>query len=558
VTDILPGQLIYIFVVSILDAALLSWLALLWYRRSVRRLMREVAPGVAGPPAEAPAPSGARSPAAPHSAPGELTLVEERHEAAPRETTLKGRTTVIIAYCLGAAAYAAVITTLKFMPESSPLPAVAWLADWWANTWPIVPTIVALLVLDRPLTMRLALLYVLGGAIAIFLFTAVGQLFRGTLNTAPVTNVFWGLAGLGWSASVPFALVVFTGWRRVRAVLPLALAATLMFGFGSLVFRELLIRALNVEAFRSAFLQGAMRSSLETMQYVLFMIAVLPVGWIAWRLLTLIATGFGRKRFSDIQLVVDCWWAIVAAEVTATSLSTRYGLAGIAGGTAAFLAYRLAVAVVLRGGLAPREPRRLLLLRVFGYQARTESLFDRIAQTWRLHGPVQLIAGVDLAMRTADPGDLLALLNGRLAESYVRSPQEVRERLERLDRRPDPDGRFRINEVYCHDNTWRPMLEALLDGTDMVLMDLRSFSASNAGCRFELEQLVRRLPTDAIVFVCDRTTDLPLLRGILAEAWAAAHRDGCARGQGAVSVVRVERQSRSELGLLMRRLLLPT
>jgi hypothetical protein len=372
-----------------------------------------------------------------------------------------------------------------------------------------------------------------------------------------VTNVYWGLVGLGWSASVPFALVVFTGWRRVRAVLPLALAATLMFGFGSLLFRELLIRALNVEAFRSVFLQGAMRSSLETMQYVLFMIAVLPVGWIAWRVLTLLATAFGRKRFSDIQLVVDCWWAIVAAEVTATALSTRYGLAGIVGGAAAFLAYRLAVAVVLRRRLAPPEPRRLLLLRVFGYQARTESLFDRIAQTWRLHGPVQLIAGVDLAMRTADPGDLLALLNGRLAESYVRSAQEVRERLERLDSRPDPDGRFRINEVYCHDNTWRPMLEALLDGTDSVLMDLRSFSASNAGCRFELEQLVRRLPTDAIILVCDRTTDLPLLQGILGEAWTAAQRDGSARGSGAVSVVRVERQSRSELGLLMRRLLVP-
>ena len=65
-------------------------------------------------------------------------------------------------------------------------------------------------------------------------------------------------------------------------------------------------------------------------------------------------------------------------------------------------------------------PRRLLLLRVFGYQARTESLFDRVAQAWRFHGPVQLIAGVDLAMRTVDPGDVLALLNGRLAELYAR------------------------------------------------------------------------------------------------------------------------------------------
>ena len=44
-TQLLPGQLLYIFGASILDAALLSWLALLWYRRSVNRLMREAPTG---------------------------------------------------------------------------------------------------------------------------------------------------------------------------------------------------------------------------------------------------------------------------------------------------------------------------------------------------------------------------------------------------------------------------------------------------------------------------------------------------------------------------------
>ena len=384
---------------------------------------------------------------------------------------------LIVAYSVGAAAFAAVITGFKFWTASPPLLAVAWLVDWWTNLWPVVPTLVALLVLDRPIALRLVLLYVLGGAIAICLFTAAGQLLRGTLNTAPLTNIFWGVVNLAWTASFPFAVIVLTGWRRVRAVMPFALAGTLLFGFGSMLFRELLVRALNVEAFRSAFLSGAVFSSPMTMQYALFMLVSLPVGWLAWRLLNVLAAAFANKRFSDIQLVVDCWWAVVAAEVTATSLSDTHGFMGIAGGVAAFLAYRLAVAAVLRGDRPPQRAPRLLLLRVFGYQARTESLFDRVAQTWRLQGPVQLIAGVDLAMRTADPGDVLALLDGRLAEAYVRTPQEVGERLARLDLRPDPDGRFRINEVYCHDNTWRTTLEALLDGTDRVLMDLRSFSA---------------------------------------------------------------------------------
>ena len=51
-TQLLPGQLLYIFGASILDAALLSWLALLWYRRSVNKLMREVPPHTAAASAE--------------------------------------------------------------------------------------------------------------------------------------------------------------------------------------------------------------------------------------------------------------------------------------------------------------------------------------------------------------------------------------------------------------------------------------------------------------------------------------------------------------------------
>ena len=87
---------------------------------------------------------------------------------------------------------------------------MAWIVDWWANTWPIVPTLVALLVLDRRRTVRVATLYVAGGAIGIALFTTVGQIVRGTLNSAPLTNVFWAMVSLAWIASVPLALVMLT------------------------------------------------------------------------------------------------------------------------------------------------------------------------------------------------------------------------------------------------------------------------------------------------------------------------------------------------------------
>ena len=152
-TQLLPGQLLYIFGASILDAALLSWLALLWYRRSVNRLMREAQPdAVAGSAEQHNSPVPSQS-AVPPTEPGELILAEERPETLPHTAAIPrpGMVRLIVAYSVGAAAFAAVITCFKFWTASPPLPAVAWLVDWWTNLWPVVPTLVALLVLDRPI-----------------------------------------------------------------------------------------------------------------------------------------------------------------------------------------------------------------------------------------------------------------------------------------------------------------------------------------------------------------------------------------------------------------------
>jgi hypothetical protein len=280
----------------------------------------------------------------------------------------------------------------------------------------------------------------------------------------------------------------------------------------------------------------------------------LPVGLLAWLLLRGLASRFERKRFSDVQLIVDCWWAIVAAEQAAL-LSNKLGLGAIAGAVAAFAAYRIVVGLALRGRAEGETGKRLLLLRVFGYQSRTESLFDRLAQAWRFHGPVQLIAGVDLATRTADPGDMLKLLSAALDTQYVASAADVPARMARLDYERDPDGRFRVNDVYCHDDTWRPAVQALLDASDCVLMDVRSFSQQNQGCVFELEELLTRVPTESIVLVVDRSTDLSLLGATLERSWQSAREAGQARGHGTIALVRVEQNSAAEQSLLMQRLL---
>ena len=126
-----------------------------------------------------------------------------------------------------------------------------------------------------------------------------------------------------------------------------------------------------------------------------------------------------------------------------------------------------------------------------------------------------MIAGADLAMRTVDPGDFIPFLGGRLRQLFVQDSGDLLQRLTHLDETRDPDGRFRINEFFCHDNTWRQTLKALLGRSDLVLMDLRGFSESNSGCLFELQQLAENGLLQRTMFVIDDRTDVPLLESTL-------------------------------------------
>ena len=69
---------------------------------------------------------------------------------------------------------------------------------------------------------------------------------------------------------------------------------------------------------------------------------------------------------------------------------------------AAFAICWITVRVGLRAaGLGTRAGGpTMLLLRVFGFQKRTERLFDRVAERWRFEGPVAMIAGAELALRS--------------------------------------------------------------------------------------------------------------------------------------------------------------
>ncbi len=136
-----------------------------------------------------------------------------------------------------------------------------------------------------------------------------------------------------------------------------------------------------------------------------------------------------------------------------------------------------------------------------------QALFDRVIERWRLAGNTVLIAGTDLLSRTIDPDDVFTFLNGGLAQRFVTGDADLADRARAFDLAPDPDGRYRVNECYCHDSTWRMALTALVQRADRVLMDLRGFQARNAGCRHELGVLAAAPQLRRVVVLVDARTD---------------------------------------------------
>jgi hypothetical protein len=132
------------------------------------------------------------------------------------------------------------------------------------------------------------------------------------------------------------------------------------------------------------------------------------------------------------------------------------------------------------------RPPTLLVLRVF---QRDRAMLDTVIERWRLSGNTLLIAGTDLLERTLDAGDIFDFLDGRLAERFILSADQIPARLAGIELEPDAEGRHCVNECYCHDSTWRDTLAALLARSDVVLLDLRGFQRRNEACNFELGEL---------------------------------------------------------------------
>ena len=150
-----------------------------------------------------------------------------------------------------------------------------------------------------------------------------------------------------------------------------------------------------------------------------------------------------------------------------------------------------------------------------------QNLLDALSSRWRYLGPIRLIAGTDLAEANLEPHEFYEFISGRLSRQFIKDAGDIDARLGENGPRVDPDGRFRVEDFFCHDDTWRATVSRLMRESDVVLMDLRGLSAANRGAIFEIGLLVHTIPIDRVVFLADESTDMSLLERSARTAWAS-------------------------------------
>jgi len=220
---------------------------------------------------------------------------------------------------------------------------------------------------------------------------------------------------------------------------------------------------------------------------VVLLLAILAAAFFGiYRVLRSVASAYRNKRFSDAQLQVLFWYCAVAVPIAGVIYASQRGptappLAIVIG--VSILPTALAYAWVTRRLPAPhRPPITQLLLRVFGRTRRGERLLDSLAAGWRFIGPVHMIGGPDLAQASLEPHELAAFLSRQLQQDFVTGAASLDQKLARLDLAPDPDRRYRVNEVYCGGEIWTQAARRLIGLSDVVLIDLREFPARSP-CR---------------------------------------------------------------------------
>jgi len=515
IEDLTPGLLstILLLIVSVaaLLAALLSAFLLWLYRRAVTRNMAASAGSGTSASFDHASPEQRR----------ERILGDRETGALLYQQAMRGPWRLALCYACAGLAFALVFAIAAHSAYGFRLGLPGFLLGVWIYAWPVVPA--ALLIVPASWRVQSALVAAYLGLFLLLVFWAgtiadlppmqFGAIALPARSSATPATATW-LWLVANAAPTLLILLCFNRW--VRSVAPLALAFCMTAVSGVLV------------AYLAVFSKGgadvvvalSVAWSIHVGWLVLgaALLSIAAFGSIGWALARWIARAYRRGTVSGQSLMLDALW-LLFAPLYAMWLILG-GLVWTGAAPVAFAVYAL-VLLATRWLFTPRLPasRGLTFLRVFSLGTRSERLLDALAGHWRHIGSVQMITGPDVARSIVQPHQFLDFLSGKLATHFVSDPDSLARSLAAWNRTRGRDGRYGLNSFFCHADSWRSALPQLVTEQDVVLMDLRSFSAANAGCIHELEHLVARVPIERCLFLIDDATEIVFLERTLHQAW---------------------------------------
>lgn len=492
------GIFAFILLVALPLAILLTWLTVRLYRNNISRVMRQHS----GSQPEAANKAPETAPDTPPGQPLSISIIKEDAAIPRSKATIaaeKRLTQTAAAYALAGLAQAIIISALTFALSNTQFLPVRFASTVFLYLWPVVPSLILTSVSDPRVKwigiggyfgLLLTLEWVLVGT-GTMQGSAPGSLIIVWLTwMGPPSLLLWILSNRAWRSvgllAYLVAVALTTGW----------LAATQGLACLSLALNDVTLWA----NYRWPVLVGTL---------------VATAGLAALTLRS-IANRYRRKQLSDQSLTLDSWWFVITlVEVVIQFDATQGASISFFLG---FLVYRyISRRLLPTPGSSPISS--LLLLRVFGYRYRSRKLLDQLSQRWRFLGPINLIGAPDVAATNLEPDELIQFWAGHGQDLFIAAPENLQARLGGIDHAPDPDGRYRVNEFFCYDDTWRETVKALAISSDAILMDLRSFGPKNHGCEYELGLLLADVPLNKTMLLVDNSTDRAVLEALLHRLW---------------------------------------
>jgi hypothetical protein len=413
------------------------------------------------------------------------------------------------AYAAAGLAYAAAMTVVLLTAAAEWGGPIRFVLMTAIFAWPVVLTLGIVATPSRRARVAIPAAYLAG----LFALGWIGAL--GSADGVFSALLLWAV----YNGPATILLLAFLS-RRIRAAGPLVFAFMLLSMTGAIAILNL-FNASDSSLSAASILVSWMGLGAAGTAFALLGIGAIVFAALGWTALQWIRRRYEAKTLSDEAVTLAALWLTFT---TAHSIGLPFeNPFAILMAPIPFAAFALVGSVTLDAmGPYGGEPPRLLLLRSFSIGSAGERLFDVLEKHWRRVGSIQMIAGYDLASRTVEPHELLDFVTGRLARRFIDGSDALERRLREMDLAPDRDGRFRVNDFFCYEDTWRAVLSTLVSRSHAVLMDLRGFTRDNAGCIFEIQELGRTMPIEQVVFVIDRTTDEPLLRATLRSTAALA------------------------------------